>query len=144
MFDNDNHEYANKDHYKYITCHTKSRPNALDFMLVTQLGHTLRQFGKQTKYYIVTNDKGYNAVIEYWKERGYDIYRLGIKFTTQEQTRISASTMRRCKKAFNTINKNCSQYSLRKKTHNILKSIRGVDNTNIDEICGRLLERTVK
>ena len=48
--------------------------NALDFQLATQLGFTIaenaRHFTKeQPNYYIITHDKGYNAINSYWKKR---------------------------------------------------------------------------
>lgn len=143
VFDNDSHTYIDNTNpkYKYILCSTKGRPNALDFMLVSQLGFTLRQFGKKPKYYIVSNDKGFNAVVEYWQSRGYFINRLGIHTPS---SRISTATMKRCKKAYNSLNKNCNKNSLKKKTHNVIKHLQGVNSSNIDEICGKLMERAVK
>ena len=52
--------------------------NALDFQLVSELGHKLCQEPK-AEFIIVSDDYGYDAAIRYWKERSYNVHRIGKK-----------------------------------------------------------------
>ena len=58
--------------------------NALDFQLVTQLGYLLCQ-EKDSSYCIVSNDTGYDAVVRYWGERGYDVTRMTAKECSEKK-----------------------------------------------------------
>lgn len=49
--------------------------NALDFQLVSYLGYLIRMDTKST-YCILSKDKGYDAVVHFWKEKGIHIYRI--------------------------------------------------------------------
>ena len=42
--------------------------NALDFQLVLYLGTRLKKYGKKASFYIVSNDNGYQSVIDFAKE----------------------------------------------------------------------------
>lgn len=56
------------------TCGTK---NALDFQLVSELGNRIRGSRRNTrKFTIVSKDKGFDAVVQYWKGKAYDVVRL--------------------------------------------------------------------
>ena len=46
--------------------------NALDFQLVSYLGYLIRMDTKST-YCILSKDKGYDAVVHFWKEKGIQI-----------------------------------------------------------------------
>ena len=48
--------------------------NALDFQLVSYLGYLIRMDTKST-YCILSKDKGYDVVVNFWKEKGIHIYR---------------------------------------------------------------------
>ena len=52
--------------------------NALDFQLVSELGYKLCQEPK-AEFIIVSDDYGYDAAIRYWKERSYNVHRIGKK-----------------------------------------------------------------
>lgn len=52
---------------EYIRCH--SGPNGLDFQLVTEMGWRIAR-DPSAEYVIVSQDHGYDVVIEYWSERG--------------------------------------------------------------------------
>ncbi len=52
--------------------------NALDFQLVSELGYKLCQEPK-AEFIIVSDDYGYDAAIKYWKERSYNVHRIGKK-----------------------------------------------------------------
>ena len=58
--------------------------NALDFQLVTQLGYLLCQ-EEDSSYCIVSNDTGYDAVVRYWGERGYDVTRMTAKECSEKK-----------------------------------------------------------
>lgn len=68
---------------KLITQHIRSitmvscKPgnNALDFQLISYLSLLLKKRIKHN-YVIVSNDKGYDVVIDFWKERGFTISRM--------------------------------------------------------------------
>ncbi len=50
--------------------------NALDFQLVTELGRRIRNNRRNPhQYIIVSGDKGFDAVVEYWSIRSYDVSR---------------------------------------------------------------------
>lgn len=51
--------------YLPVICGSK---NALDFQLSSHLGYLIAKYDDKTNYIIVSNDLGYNAVIEYWSK----------------------------------------------------------------------------
>lgn len=48
--------------------------NALDFIIDTKLGFLLRHYGREVNFYIISDDKGYNVVADYWKSQGYSVF----------------------------------------------------------------------
>lgn len=50
-------------------------PQSLDMHLVSYLGYLLGRKGKQCTYKIISKDKGYDNIIRFWKEEGYNIIR---------------------------------------------------------------------
>lgn len=56
-----------------IYCHNKTA-NALDFQLCSYLGYLIR-VGSKSSYCILTNDKGFDAAVSFWKDKGIKIYR---------------------------------------------------------------------
>lgn len=62
-------------------CSGKAKKNALDFQLVSYLGYIISKQGKQ-RYVIVSNDSGFDPVVEFWKDRlNIDIERIAINAT---------------------------------------------------------------
>lgn len=59
---------------EFIQC--KAGHNALDFQLVTELGSRVARNSKN-KYVIVSGDTGFNAVVDYWRQRDIDVSRMG-------------------------------------------------------------------
>lgn len=57
--------------YKVIE---RSGPNYLDFQLVTYLGYLIAQT-KYEEIIIVSKDKGYEAAVDFWREKGIRIHR---------------------------------------------------------------------
>ena len=49
--------------------------NALDFQLVTDLGYRIGSAQEEEEYIIVTNDIGFDAVVQYWKKHEKDVKR---------------------------------------------------------------------
>ena len=58
---------ANADKIEMISCNTGT--NALDFQLVSYAEFLIHSFPK-SEYIIVSNDKGYDPCIDFWKEKG--------------------------------------------------------------------------
>lgn len=48
--------------------------DALDFVIDTYLGYLIRAYGKNTEYFIISNDKGYDNVSAFWQQMGYNVY----------------------------------------------------------------------
>ncbi|MDR0984032.1 MAG: hypothetical protein LBL93_03360 [Ruminococcus sp.] len=63
---------------------SKDKPNYLDFQLATYLGYSISQNEKE-EYTIVSNDKDYKAVIDFWKKRNVDIKLLKINISNKQQ-----------------------------------------------------------
>lgn len=53
--------------------------NALDFQLASYLGYLIGQNGIDTNYYIVSNDKGFEVVVDFWKEQGISVSCISLK-----------------------------------------------------------------
>ncbi len=60
---------------KWVECFTGK--NALDFQLVSDLGYSIGRRSNDS-YVIVSNDKGYEAVVNYWVIKGIDVTRLEV------------------------------------------------------------------
>lgn len=53
--------------------------NALDFQLTSYLGYLIGQGCMNTNYYIVSDDKGFEVVADFWKEQGISISCISLK-----------------------------------------------------------------
>lgn len=62
--------------------------NALDFQLASYLGYIIGQGGAEEKYYIVSNDKGYDCICDFWKEQGKPVCRISFAETTKEAVSV--------------------------------------------------------
>ena len=62
-----------REHLEFIKC--AKGTNALDFQLVSYVGYLMKT-GAKTKYIIVSNDHGFDAILNFWYERDRDIIRL--------------------------------------------------------------------
>ncbi|MCR4610525.1 MAG: hypothetical protein K5644_01370 [Lachnospiraceae bacterium] len=60
----------------WIKCFTGQ--NALDFQLVTDLGYSVAK-GMRDTFIIISNDKGYDAVVNYWVIKGVNVSRVGVE-----------------------------------------------------------------
>lgn len=48
--------------------------DALDFILDTYLGYLVRNYGRNTEYFIISNDRGYDNISAFWQGLGYKVY----------------------------------------------------------------------
>jgi hypothetical protein len=44
--------------------------NALDFIIATEIGSHIVKHGKKVEYFIVSNDKGFDNIVDYWRNNG--------------------------------------------------------------------------
>jgi len=66
---------ASKARVECIQC-TNGSANALDFQLVTELGRRIKNSRRNPcQFIIVSGDKGFDAVVDYWSFRSYDVLR---------------------------------------------------------------------
>lgn len=66
---------TSKARVECIQC-TNGSANALDFQLVTELGRRIKNSRRNPcQFIIVSGDKGFDAVVDYWSFRSYDILR---------------------------------------------------------------------
>lgn len=56
-----------------------SGSNALDFQLVSYLGYLLAAATVCDQFVILSNDKGYDSVCNFWGQRGFRVERIGTK-----------------------------------------------------------------
>lgn len=64
--------------------------NALDFQLASFLGYLIGKGNQTDQYHIVSNDKGFDCLCDYWQEQKQLVDRLGtIQLQSQKQTVIS-------------------------------------------------------
>lgn len=61
-----------------LCCHKvkTGMKNALDFQLSSYLGYLMGKGNGNDKYHIVSNDKGYDCLCDYWKEQGKFVDRI--------------------------------------------------------------------
>lgn len=65
--------------------------NALDFQLASHLGYLIGQGNNQeSKYYIVSNDKGYDCLCDYWKELDAVVERISL---SEDVPEVKAATV---------------------------------------------------
>ena len=68
-----------KRNIKFSFCKvTTGVKNALDFQLSSHLGYLIGK-DKEAKYYIVSNDKGYDCLCEYWSKKNITVERIIFK-----------------------------------------------------------------
>lgn len=64
-----------KPHEREIYVEHSGRKNALDFVIDTKLGHLLCYYGRKVCFHIISCDKGYDDVCQYWNTQGYYVVR---------------------------------------------------------------------
>lgn len=77
----DLHEQINNSRaYIFFQKVEVGRKNALDFQLSSYLGYLICQnemAGNEVSYYVVTKDRGYSSMVNYWAKRGFDVKQIG-------------------------------------------------------------------
>lgn len=74
----------NRHKINIIECHPGK--NSLDFYLSSYLGYLIGK-GRHSAYVIVSQDTGYDHVIEYWNSEGYDVTRINTKPEKEKRVR---------------------------------------------------------
>lgn len=69
-------ENKNRNSYKVIECETGK--NSLDFYISSYLGYLIGK-NNNSDYTIVSQDKGYDNVIEFWKTQGIEVKKINTK-----------------------------------------------------------------
>jgi hypothetical protein len=86
-FDLLEHIAVNKAHIKTFKTYVGTS-NALDFQLSSYLGYLIKE-NPYSKFYIVSNDKGYDCLCVFWKNLGYDVERVSVESSiTNTKTNI--------------------------------------------------------
>ena len=73
----------------WVKCFTGT--NALDFQLSTELGYRIAK-GERNTFVIISNDKGYDAIVNYWVVKGIKVSRLGVEMDPPKKNRRTRST----------------------------------------------------
>lgn len=68
----------------------KTAKNYLDFQLTTYLGYKLGQ-NSYSEIYVISKDSGFDAVIDFWSQRGYSIKRQEAIVVTKKSTKEQAN-----------------------------------------------------
>lgn len=68
----------------WVKCFTGT--NALDFQLSTELGYRIAK-GERNTFVIISNDKGYDAIVNYWVVKGIKVSRLGVEMDPPKRSR---------------------------------------------------------
>ena len=80
--------------------------NALDFQLSAYLGYLIGKNSEtDTKYFIVSNDKGYDCLYDFWKSFSTNVIRLTTQPENIEKKEISKAAAASTKKKANKANK---------------------------------------
>ena len=72
----------------------KTAKNYLDFQLTTYLGYKLGQ-NSYSEIYVISNDSGFDAVVDFWSQRGYSIKRQEAIVVTKKSTKEQANNTRK-------------------------------------------------
>lgn len=65
--------------------------NALDFQLASHLGFLIGQGKKDAKYYIVSDDKGFDVVADFWRSQNVSVNCVSIKETEEKKETAKAA-----------------------------------------------------
>jgi hypothetical protein len=78
-------ELIDEHRYKINIIECKPGKNSLDFYLSSYLGWLIGK-NRHSSYIVVSQDTGYDSVIEYWNKEGYDVKRINTKPETVKKT----------------------------------------------------------
>jgi hypothetical protein len=71
--------------------------NALDFQLSSYLGYLIGKGGADSFFYIVSNDKGYDCLCDYWHEQDVKVERITLQ--EQKQAKVNKEAEKPKKKS---------------------------------------------
>ena len=80
--------------------------NALDFQLASHLGYLIGRGDRASVYYIISNDKGYDCLCEYWKELGARVERIALAEKEPAKKKTSAGNAKQKAKGTDAEEKN--------------------------------------
>lgn len=78
-------ELTDEHRYKINIIECKPGKNSLDFYLSSYLGYLIGK-GRHSSYTVVSQDTGYDGVIEYWQSEGIDVKRINTKPEKEKKT----------------------------------------------------------
>lgn len=79
-----------KENEKEFVCSLDRRKDALDYIIDTYLGYSIAQYPVDTKHHIVSNDTGFDNVVQFWINKGYNLTRSCLH--NYDDTETDAST----------------------------------------------------
>ncbi len=79
-------ELTNDSRHKLEIIDSKTGKNNLDFHLSSYLGYLIGK-NRYSSYVIVSQDTGYDNIIEYWKQQGYEVSRTNTKPQSVQRAR---------------------------------------------------------
>ena len=71
---------------------TTGTSNALDFQLSSFLGYLISKEGSKIKYRIVSNDKGFDCVCDFWKKQSKAVERIGTQTSTEKEKLVETTS----------------------------------------------------
>ncbi|MCR4634323.1 MAG: hypothetical protein K5648_09385 [Erysipelotrichaceae bacterium] len=83
-------QLTDEHRYKINIIECKPGKNSLDFYLSSYLGYLIGK-NKHSSYTVVSQDTGYDSVIEYWCNEGYDVKRINTKPETPKKASRKSS-----------------------------------------------------
>ena len=87
-------QLTDEHRYKINIIECKPGKNSLDFYLSSYLGYLIGK-NKHSSYTVVSQDTGYDSVIEYWCNEGYDVKRINTKPETPKKTKASRKSSKK-------------------------------------------------
>lgn len=106
--------------------------NALDFQLCSELGYRIGKYGSEVKYVIVSNDKGYDSIIDYWYKRGIIIERIAPVSSSKDKMRKNNNFLVLVKDKSTYINILVSKGFNKRLAHNVISYIESHKNLTYD------------
>lgn len=87
-------QLTDEHRYKINIIECKPGKNSLDFYLSSYLGYLIGK-NRHSSYTVVSQDTGYDSVIEYWCNEGYDVKRINTKPETPKKTKASRKSSKK-------------------------------------------------
>ena len=82
-------ELTDNQKHKISIIECESGRNSLDFYLSSYLGYLIGM-GKHSSYIVVSQDAGFDHVIDYWKRNGIDVSKLNTKPSKAKESKAKA------------------------------------------------------